>query len=437
MKNKLKLLINDGLNKKINTKWFKIVNIVLIVIIIAIANVDNLIKSFGGDFSDEQKIHVYDKTNIYFDILKEVYNQSNVSLNGSTTEMIKATKDLEEFKNELKSEKKSDIILVINNNEQGYNVEYISYDYIDPLTLQILNASIEQVKTSIAISTSGLSEEEINKIFSPVTINKTYLNEDTEENGELTSFIGSMAVPMFILPFFFLILLVTQMIGAEINEEKTSKSMEIIITSVSPKTHFLAKIITANIYAILQSLLFIVYILIGLFVRKVVTGQGLITSLGGNVGGMLSEFTASSMMDTILKCLPFIIIMILLSFIAYSLLAGILASMTTSQEDFQQLQTPMMILIMLGYILSILASTYEKSTFIIVVSLIPFISCILSPVLLVIGQIHLGHVLISIVLLMLIIFVLIKYGLRIYKRGILNYSADNLWKKMFQSIKNE
>lgn len=34
--------------------------------------------------------------------------------------------------------------------------------------------------------------------------------------------------------------------------------------------------------------------------------------------------------------------------------------MTTSQEDFQQLQTPMMMLIMAGYFLAIMASTYEK-----------------------------------------------------------------------------
>ena len=31
---------------------------------------------------------------------------------------------------------------------------------------------------------------------------------------------------------------------------------------------------------------------------------------------------------------------------------------------------------------------------------------------------------------------LYKYGLRIYKAGILNYSSSNLWKKMFKSLKN-
>ena len=148
--------------------------------------------------------------------------------------------------------------------------------------------------------------------------------------------------------------------------------------------------------------------------------------MGESTTKLLNTFVESGMLNNILKCLPFIIIMILLSFFAYSLLAGILASMTTSQEDFQQLQTPMMMLIMAGYFLAVMASTYEKST---------FISCILSPVLLFLGQITIVHVLISVGLLLLVIYLLLKYGLRIYKAGILNYSSSNLWKKMLESVK--
>ena len=193
--------------------------------------------------------------------------------------------------------------------------------------------------------------------------------------------------------------------------------------------------ITSNLYAIIQSLLFVAYFGIGALVRTLVTKTSLTGSLGESTTKLLNTFVESGMLNNILKCLPFIIIMILLSFFAYSLLAGILASMTTSQEDFQQLQTPMMMLIMAGYFLAIMASTYEKSTFIIVISMIPFISCILSPVLLFLGQITIVHVLISVGLLLLVIYLLLKYGLRIYKAGILNYSSSNLWKKMLESVK--
>ena len=42
--------------------------------------------------------------------------------------------------------------------------------------------------------------------------------------------------------------------------------------------------------------------------------------------------------------IPIILVLMLLTFLAYSLLAGILASMTTNAEDFGQLQTPIMII---------------------------------------------------------------------------------------------
>ena len=65
MKSKLSLLVKDGLNKKLNTKWFKIINIILLVVIVGLFNIDNIIKSFGGDFDKDKYIYVnfYSLTN--------------------------------------------------------------------------------------------------------------------------------------------------------------------------------------------------------------------------------------------------------------------------------------------------------------------------------------------------------------------------------------
>ena len=65
MTSKLKLLVKDGLRKKQNTKWFKIVNILLLFVIVGLLNIDSIIKSFGGDFNEKSNIYVYDKT-MYF-----------------------------------------------------------------------------------------------------------------------------------------------------------------------------------------------------------------------------------------------------------------------------------------------------------------------------------------------------------------------------------
>ena len=126
-----------------------------------------------------------------------------------------------------------------------------------------------------------------------------------------------------------------------------------------------------------------------------------------------------------------------LTFIAYSLIAGILASMTTNPEDFQQLQTPIVIVLLLGYYLSIMAGMFKGSLFIKILSFVPLISAVLSPSLFVLGQIGIIEITISILIMFATLYLLVKYGLRIYKVGILNYSSTGMWKKMFKSVKNK
>ena len=51
MSSKLNYLIGVSLKRKIKTKWFFIVNIILAIAIIGIINIDSVINFFGGDFN--------------------------------------------------------------------------------------------------------------------------------------------------------------------------------------------------------------------------------------------------------------------------------------------------------------------------------------------------------------------------------------------------
>ena len=82
-----------------------------------------------------------------------------------------------------------------------------------------------------------------------------------------------------------------------------------------------------------------------------------------------------------------------------------------------------------------MSGVFEGALFIKILSFVPLLSAILAPSLLILGQIGIVEVLIAILLTLLFIFILIKYGLKIYKVGILNYSSKDLWKKMFKAIK--
>ena len=153
------------------------------------------------------------------------------------------------------------------------------------------------------------------------------------------------------------------------------------------------------------------------------------------MGPIFKSLLDSSIGDKLIYILPATIILILLTFVAYALLAGVLASMTTTTEDYQQVQMPIIIISLLGYYLGVMAGMFKGSIVIKICSFLPFISAILSPSLLVLGQIGLIEVILAIVVMIVTNYLLIKYGLRIYKVGILNYSSSGLWKKMAKALR--
>ena len=173
-----------------------------------------------------------------------------------------------------------------------------------------------------------------------------------------------------------------------------------------------------------------------MLIRNLLGGSNITGGVITEIGSLVSSVIESNIGSSLIYVIPLTLLLMLITFLGYSLLAGILASITTNTEDFQQLQTPIIIISLLGYYLSMMAGVFKGSLFIKILSFIPFISAILSPSLLVLGQIGVVEVIISIVLMVITVSLLIKYGLRIYKVGILNYSSKNLWKKMFKALKN-
>ena len=90
-----------------------------------------------------------------------------------------------------------------------------------------------------------------------------------------------------------------------------------------------------------------------------------------------------------------------------------------------------------AYYIAMFSFLYESSLFIKIVSYIPLMSAIVAPPLILLGEYTVIDLIISIVLLIGTNIVFIKYGSRIYKVGILNYSSSNLWKKILNSLKED
>ncbi len=439
MKNKLKFLTKQSLDKKIKTKWFKGVNILLLVLFVLIMNVDRVISFFGGDFENQITIYVKDDVEVYDSFVTSFESVSEMLGESKNFKLEKTEEDVDKLKENLEN-KEDEILVYIMPDETNYmKAQIISYEDAGTVTTQIISSAINSVKSSMAASLSGLTEEQILALTSPAQIETILTNPDLE-NQEGKDLLSAGVMLIFILPCFFLIIMLVQMIGAEVNDEKSTRSMEIIISNVPPKIHFLSKIFASTAFVVIQGLLLLLYGGIALIIRNMLGGTGL-AAISGEVTGQLNELLQmvkdTGVFSLLLQGLPIIIVLFILSFIAYAIVAGVLASMTTSIEDFQQLQTPIMLIILVGYYLAIMAVQFDGSLFIEIASYIPMLSFLVSPVLFMLGQISIWQMLIATLLMALFTWIIFRYGLRIYKVGILNYSSSKLWKKMFKSLRQK
>ena len=435
MNRKFLYLTKVSLRKKFKTKWFVITNIILAVVLILLLNINSIVSFFGGDFDSKTNIIVIDNADSY-DLFKQNIDSYASSLNEDEEDLKltieKSNKSIEELEEALEDD---EILIELNSDNMEYlTAKITSNKKIDTLTYQVISQSLNSTKTTIGMAINNIDATTLNNISSPITINRVVLNEDNNVDENM-GLIMSSVFPTIILPFFMLTMILIQMVGGEICEEKTTRSMEIIISNVSPKQHLMSKILASNIFVIVQGLLLVVYAVIGLLISTNMLSSGM--SLPSEVTSIFDSLVSSGFMEKLIYVIPLTLILIVLSFLAYSIVAGILASMTVNMEDFSQLQTPLVFLSLGGYYLAMMAGMFNGSILIRILSYVPFLSSFVSPSLYMMGEIGLIDIVISIIVLIAFIYLILHFGIRVYKVGILNYSNEKVWSKLFKAFKSK
>ena len=189
MKTKTKFLIKQSLAKKINTKWFKVVNVLLLILLVAIVNIDTIINTFGGDFKDEKNIYVKDEVGVYtslenyFNTLKDtVSDMANFTLKESKDDINELTKKLEE--------EPDNIVILLSKSDTNYMAAKIySYEPLDLVVRELINSSLNTVKSEYALSSSNIDPEVLASVTAPIEIESiiTNPNSDSEAKDFLSS----------------------------------------------------------------------------------------------------------------------------------------------------------------------------------------------------------------------------------------------------------
>lgn len=395
----------------VKRKSFIISNIIIILIIVLLFNIPNLLKLLdNGEGSSNSKLLIVDSENIFEGNL-EAINQMDLSYDAkiSNEEL-----SFDEIKEKI-SNNEIDAALVITPKDGKISMEYIveNLTYLEEIPENIVNA-ISTIYTNMQISKLNLTEEELNSMSPKFEFN---LKQTEEEKVE-----GNVTVMMLLsCALFFAIYYCAYQVSTSITVEKTSKIIETLVTSTSPRSIVLGKTIGIGLVGLIQ---IFVYIIIALICKEVFLEPGALDSIinFNNVTPFLISMT---------------LVYFLLGYAAYALLYALTGSTVSKPEDVQSANGPVAILVIIGFYLAYFTMMNPTSNLNIIASILPISSPFCMPLRIMMGIAETKDIILSIGVLLLTIFIVAKVSIRIYSNAILNYGSKIGMKEIFRMYKNK
>ena len=396
-----KFSMKDMLRKK----SFIVSTIIILLLIVGGLQVPRLLNK--GKNSNP-KILIVDNENLFDNQLTEL---NNLKLD---YEFIIENKDLKEIKKDINNDKiKSSII--VNKSEDGIKLDYVVKNklYVERIPDDLFT-SLTSLYTNIQIGNLGLSEEQI-KSISPTFDFKIIQSEKETTEGNV--FLG-MIISMLL---YFGVYFFAYQISSSITTEKTSKIMETLVTSTSPRSIVLGKTIGLGIIGIIQ------VILIG--------GTAYITAINSFDASTINQFLDMSKITPVLGLV--ILIYFILGYLVYSLLYALTGSTVSKPEDVQAANTPLAILSLVGFYLAYFSMMNPASSINKYAAIIPISSPFCMPCRVMMGLSSVKEVLISLLVLVITILVVAKVAIKVYSSAILNYGTKLSFKDIFKMFKSK
>ena len=314
-------VIKFTMKDMVKRKSFIISTVIILVLIVIGFNVPNIIKSIKGEDS-EDKLLIVDNENIFegnLELLKEADLGYEIEVGTASFEEIKEKIENEEIAKAIIVEKQD------NNVKIRYIVE--NTNFMDEVPETIVSA-INSLYTNIQISKLGLTEEELQSI----TPNFEFSLEQTDEKETSGNLFTMMAMSIVL---FYAIYFCAYQVSSSITTEKTSKIMETLVTSTSPRTIVLGKTLGIGIVGLLQMIL--------------IVGTALLSAKAFLEPELLDAVLDMSNITAYLGIIT--IIYFILGYFTYALLYALTGSTVSKPEDIQSANSPVAILAVVGFYL--------------------------------------------------------------------------------------
>ena len=397
------------IKEMIKKKSFIVSNIIFLVIILVGTNVPRLLESLNGK-SEGKKVLIVDSKNVFEGSLDSLKTEDSIYDLSITNDSY----DKDKIKSVLENGDYEEVIVLDVDNQKIIFDDYQEEASLTSVPADDLMSSITNIYYGINLSKIGLSEEQLDKLNITSELNNIYIKENNSGNS-------IFAMMMFSIVLFYAVFFCASQVSASVTTEKTSKIIESLTTSTSPKYIVLGKTLGVGVVGLLQLL----YLLIAL----VLSGKAFLPK------EMLEGFINFSSITPLVWIT--VIIYFILGYALYALIFALTGSLVQKPEDIQNANSPVSMISVFAFYLAYFAMMNPSSSLSSFASLFPFSSAFSMPSRVLLNVVSIPEFIGS-VLILIVTCIFIGYAsIKVYSNAILNYGSKFSLKDIKKYLKQK
>lgn len=407
-------ILKFELGNYFKNKIFVGVTIFLMVGIAVVTWIPNIIKEVQSNKTEEEQLETKDLMLIHADV-DEISSFVQQSFEQAFPDYkVEITSDsLDNVKKQIVDGKAKCAFWMENMYTYTYYVNNLEiYDH----NRQIADSVLQEVYRMNALLNNGVELNQAQEIMSMQMTSKVEkLGVDQTESYWYTY--------IMIFTLYMVILLYGQMVATNVATEKSSRAMEVLITSAKPVSMMFGKVLASCIAGLIQ--------LIAIFGTAILSYQLNSDTLGENP-------VISSIFNMPIDLFIYMLIFFVLGFLVYAFLYGAIGSTATKLEDINTSVMPLTFLFVITFMIVMfsMSSGYVDSLLMKICSYIPFMSSMAMFTRIAMSDVAFYEIVISIVILIVSVIGIGIIAAKIYRVGVLLYGTTPKMKDIIKALRH-
>lgn len=408
--NKFWLVLKHSYITNAKSKSFLTTTILMVVLVGVLFNLPNIFSYFDKD--EVTRVGIIDSTTAVFEPL----NNYMKNVNYDDLELVLLESE-EQAQEELNEAKINNYFLIDYANDSTLSVVYKAPEVNDMGVVRKIEQGLNQVQFEIRASTVGLTVEQAGMLFQPVQIEKIPLNPEAKSEEEVIQSIALVYILLFAI--YFGVLMYGNLVATEIAKEKSSRVMEILVSSVNPIAQMFGKILGMALLGLTQAAVFglTAYLSLKMGDKKI------------NFDGLSVDFS-----EIPTSTVVYAIVFFFLGYLLYATIAAMLGSLVSRIEDLQQAIGPLNLIIVAAFMIAMFGLNSPDNSLVVVSSFIPLFTPMIMFLRVGVGNPATWEVVLSIGLLIVSIILLGILAAKVYRGGVLMYGKGATFKNIKKAL---